>query len=131
MRKTTSTNAINERFLFQVCELNSALAIISGRWKSQLVYFISQGINRFNLLRKELPNISEQVLSRQLSELETHAILVKKEIPGTVPAGIEYVLTSKGQDLVPILQALCEWGKQYASGKPITVCPEAVLSPAS
>lgn len=125
MRKKNSTNSINEQFLFQVCELNSALSVISGRWKSQIVYSISQGNNRFHLLRKELPNISEQVLGRQLKELETHAIIVKKEIPETVPVGIKYVLTNKGLDLVPILESLCEWGKVYENGKEISVCPLA------
>ncbi|WP_437919700.1 winged helix-turn-helix transcriptional regulator [Sphingobacterium sp. LRF_L2] len=122
MRKENSTNAINEQFLFQVCELNSAIAMISGRWKSQIVYSISKGNNRFHLLRSELINISEQVLGRQLKELETHAILVKREIPETVPAGIEYILTSKEADLVPILEKLCDWGKTYADGKEILLC---------
>lgn len=125
MRKENSTNSINEQFLFQVCELNSALSVISGRWKSQIVYCISRGNNRFKLLKKELPNISEQVLGRQLKELETHAIIVKKSIPDTVPPGIKYVLTSKGNDLVPILESLCEWGKVYSEGKEIAVCPLA------
>ncbi|APZ47354.1 transcriptional regulator [Polaribacter reichenbachii] len=120
MRKIKSTNYTNEQFLFQVCELNSAIAMISGRWKSQIVYSISQGNNRFHLIQKELPNISETVLARQLKELETHAILVKNEIPNTVPVGIEYVLTNKGLDLVPILESLCDWGKLYANGKEIT-----------
>ena len=96
--------------------------MISGRWKSQIVYSISIGNNRFHLLKKELPNVSEQVLGRQLKELETHAIIIKKEIPDTVPAGIEYVLTNKGRDLIPILENLCNWGKTYAEGKAISVC---------
>ncbi len=121
MRKENSTNSINERFLFQVCELNSAISIISGRWKSQIVYSISQGNNRFHLLQKELPNISETVLARQLKELETHAILMKTKIPNTVPVGIEYILTNKGNDLVPILERLCDWGKLYSEGKEISV----------
>ncbi len=86
---------------------------ISGRWKSQIVYSISQGNDRFHLLKKELPNISEQVLGRQLKELETHAIIVKKKIPETIPAGIKYVLTNKGLDLVLILESFCDWGKTY------------------
>lgn len=96
--------------------------MISGRWKSQIVYSISEGNNRFHLLKKELSNISEQVLGRQLKELETHAILIKKEIPGTAPAGIEYILTNKGLELVPILQHLCNWAKEYEAGKAITAC---------
>lgn len=124
MRKLKSSNYINEQFLFQVCEINSAISMISGRWKSQIVYSISQGNNRFNLLLKELPNISETVLGRQLKELETHAILVKREIPDTVPTGIEYILTNKGKDLVPILESLCDWGKMYAEGKEILAFDE-------
>lgn len=122
MRKKESTNTINEQFLFQVCELNSAIAMISGRWKSQIVYSISQGNNRFHLLKKELPNISEQVLARQLKELGAHAIIVKKELPETVPIGIEYILTNKGLDLVPILERLCDWGKTYEKDKEILGC---------
>ena len=122
MRKETSTNAANEQFLFGICELNSAVSIISGRWKSQIIYSISEGNNRFHLLKKELPNISEQVLGRQLKELEIHKIIIKKEIPGTIPAGIEYILTNKGKDLVPILKNLCEWGKEYVDGKEILIC---------
>ena len=74
-------------------------------------------------MKKELPNISEQVLGRQLKELETHAVIVKKEIPETVPAGVKYILTNKGLDLIPILENLCDWGKTYAEGKEISVCP--------
>ncbi len=123
MRKMQSRNYANEQFLFEVCERNSAINMISGRWKGQIVYYIYQGNNRFHLLQKKLPGISETVLARQLKELESHAILVKMEIPDSIPAGIKYVLTNKGIDLVPILESLCDWGKLYAGGKEIFVCP--------
>jgi DNA-binding HxlR family transcriptional regulator len=121
MRKKQSSNFQNEQVLFQVCERNSAISIVSGRWKAQIVYFISKGADRFHLLQQKLPEISEPVLARQLKELEGHAILMKTEITGVVPAGIRYVLTNKGVDLVPILDSLCQWGKMYADGKPIAV----------
>jgi DNA-binding HxlR family transcriptional regulator len=113
MRKETSTNYINEEFLYETCELNSALSMISGRWKAQIVYSISKGNNRFTLLKTELPNISDQVLSRQLNELENHAILYKVVLPEFTPTRVEYHLTQKGRDVVPILEALCNWGKEY------------------
>ena len=128
MRKKQSSNYINEQFLFQVCERNSAISIASGRWKSQIIYYISQGNNRFHLLQQKLPNISETVLARQLKELETHAILVKMEIANTFPMGVKYVLTNKGLDLVPILDSLCNWGKMYAEGKGIFVSPDPKLN---
>jgi len=125
MRKKESSNYINEQYLFEVCERNSAINIISGRWKAQIVYYISKGNNRFHLLQQALPAVSETVLARQLKELETHAILVKREIPNTVPAGIIYLLTNKGMDLVPILDSLCIWGKLYADGKKIYVSSDS------
>ncbi len=125
MRKKQSSNYINEEFLSQVCERNSAISIISGRWKGQIIFCISQGHNRFHLLQQVLPKISETVLARQLKELETHAILVKREIPGTVPIGVKYILTNKGLDLVPVLDNLCQWGKAYAGGKEIFVPEDA------
>jgi DNA-binding HxlR family transcriptional regulator len=121
MRKKESSNYLNEQFLFQVCERNSAISIVSGRWKSQIVFHISQGNDRFHLLQQKLPNISEAVLARELKDLESHAILLKKKIPGTIPIGIQYILTNKGNDLVPILDRLCHWGKEYAEGKKIFV----------
>lgn len=117
MRKINSTNSINEQFLVQACSLNSALNIISGRWKCQIISTIFKGNNRFHLLKKELPNISEQVLGRQLKELESHSIVVKI----TIPVGIKYILTNKGNDLIPILQSLCKWDKTYSEGKEILV----------
>jgi DNA-binding HxlR family transcriptional regulator len=122
MRKKQSSNYLNEQFLSQVCERNSAISIVSGRWRSQIVFYISAGNDRFHLLLQKLPNISETVLARDLKELESHAIIVKREIPGTTPVGIQYILTNKGYDLLPILDSLCQWGKTYAGGKEITVC---------
>jgi DNA-binding HxlR family transcriptional regulator len=121
MRKEQSSNFINEQFLSRICERNSAISIVSGRWKSQIIFYISDGNNRFHLLQQKLPNISETVLARQLKELEAHAILVKREIYSKGPVGIKYVLTNKGVDLLPILDSLCNWGKLYASGKEIFV----------
>jgi len=127
MRKTQSSNYVNEQFLSQVCERNSAISIVSGRWKSQIIFYIHEGNNRFHLLQQKLPNISETVLARELKELETHAILVKMKMPDTVPVGVKYVLTNKGEDLVPILDSLCKWGKLYAAGKEIFIRSEYAL----
>ena len=128
MRKKQSSNYINEQFLFETCERNSAISIVSGRWKSQIIYYISQGNNRFHLLKQKLPAISETVLARQLKELESHAILVKREMADTVPTGVKYLLTNKGLDLVPILDSLCNWGKTYAEGKEIFVPADSNLT---
>lgn len=113
MRKEQSSNSINEQYLLTACGLNLAMSKISGRWKVHILVSIVNGYNRFNLLHKRIDNISEQVLGRQLKALEKDGIIVKKIIPETVPIGIEYSFSDKGKELMPILQALCDWGKQF------------------
>lgn len=113
MRKEQSSNSINEQYLFNACGLNSALSKISGRWKAQILLSIANGHNRFNILHKKIDNISEQVLGRQLKALENDGIIVKKTIPETIPVGVEYSFSDKGKELLPILQALCDWGKHF------------------
>ncbi len=113
MRKENSTNAINEKYLHNICALNVAIDAIGSRWIAQIVYSISKGFNRFHLLNEELPNISEQVLSRKLNRLEAQNILNKDVLPNTIPIGIQYTLTSKGEDLIPILKRLCEWERSH------------------
>lgn len=113
MRKEQSTNFENEQFLLSVCEINYTLNVISSRWSAQIIYWIYKGYNRFHLLKNELPQISDQVLGRKLKELEDNKVLIKKIIPKTVPMGIEYILTEKGDKLIPILKDMCKWAQQY------------------
>lgn len=115
MRKEQSTNFINEQYLVATCGLNLALNKISGRWKAQILLSIYMGNNRFNTLYKNLENISEPVLGRQLKALEKDALIVKRILPNTTPVGIEYTFTDHGFKLLPILDELCKWGQQYAS----------------
>lgn len=51
------------------------------------------------------------MLSTQLKELESHEIITRKEYP-QVPPKVEYSLTPKGQSLIPIVIAMCNWGKE-------------------
>lgn len=113
MRKINSTNTINEKYLFASCEVNSALSVISGRWKVQILLSIYNGNDRFYLLKKDLANISEQVLSRQLKDLVKNGLITKMTIPDTIPIGIEYSLSDKTLTLLPILDQLCAWGKNW------------------
>jgi DNA-binding HxlR family transcriptional regulator len=108
MNKETSTNAENKAFLLRSCRINGALNFISGRWKALIIIHIFEGTNRFSLLKKELHGISDQVLGRQLKELENDKLVVKTIIP-EVPVRVEYYLTPKGEALLPILEALSRW----------------------
>lgn len=108
MIKETSSNAANKAFLFKSCRINAALDSISGRWKALILIHISEGTNRFSLLKQVLPGISDQTLGKQLKELEKDQLL-SKTIITEVPVRVDYHLSAKGTALLPILADLSSW----------------------
>ncbi|MBC9932294.1 winged helix-turn-helix transcriptional regulator [Chitinophaga qingshengii] len=107
MIKENTSNAANRQFLYKVCRINGALDMIAGRWKGLILIHISEGQNRFSLLKQLLP-VSDQVLGKQLRELEADKLISKTVIP-EVPVRVDYQLTEKGKAVIPILEALAEW----------------------
>jgi DNA-binding HxlR family transcriptional regulator len=113
MRKENSTNAINEEYLMNICDFHYVLQLIGGRWKAQILFAIAQGYNRFSLLKKEMPNISDQVLGRQLKSLEKDDLIYKKPIHNSIPPGVEYIFTDKANSLIHPLRELCHWAEDF------------------
>jgi DNA-binding HxlR family transcriptional regulator len=111
MVKENSSNALNKAFLLDSCRINGALDMISGRWKALIIIHISEGTNRFSLLKNVLPGISDQALGKQLKEMEAD-LLLNKEIIAEVPVRVDYHLTDKGNALLPILTDLSNWYDQ-------------------
>jgi DNA-binding HxlR family transcriptional regulator len=91
-----------------------AAAIISSKWTPQLIYAMANGIHRFGELQKAVGGINPRTLSARLDELEATGIVAKTAF-AEVPPRIEYSLTQKGMDLLPILQQMVEWGSKYAT----------------
>jgi DNA-binding HxlR family transcriptional regulator len=84
MRKTGSTNHLNETALAAICPMHNVMKVLGGRWKIALLYFIHQEHNRFSLLQKKMPFITTKMLSQQLKELEQDHLIIRKvyaEIP--------------------------------------------------
>jgi DNA-binding HxlR family transcriptional regulator len=63
-------------------------------------------------LKKAIPNISEKMLIQHLKELEADKLILRKAMP-VVPPHVEYSLTDQGQELTPILGAMCTWAEKY------------------
>lgn len=91
-----------------------AAAIISSKWTPQLIYAMANGVHRFGELQKEVGGINPRTLSARLDELEAAGIVAKTPF-AEVPPRIEYSLTQKGLDLLPILEQMVEWGSKYAT----------------
>ncbi|MBW1294823.1 winged helix-turn-helix transcriptional regulator [Aquimarina litoralis] len=109
MRKITSTNFENEKFLEYDCPFITTLRFIGKRWKPAVLWKINQGYIRFKLLKQVLPLISDKMLSATIREMETDGI-IQKEVFDEVPLRVEYKLTEFGKELLPILKEMNEWG---------------------
>jgi DNA-binding HxlR family transcriptional regulator len=96
------------------CPVEATLELIGGKWKGLLLYRLMDGTQRFNGLRRALPDITQRMLTRQLRELEA-AGLVKRVVYAEVPPRVEYSLTPLGTSLRPIITALRSWGEGYLS----------------
>ncbi len=109
MRKKTSSNFQNEKFLEYECPFMATLRFIGKRWKPAVIWKINEGNNRFKLIKEVLPHISDKMLASTISELESDKIIQKK-VYNEVPLRVEYVLTKFGKELLPILNEMNNWG---------------------
>ncbi|MCQ5245864.1 MULTISPECIES: helix-turn-helix domain-containing protein [Lactobacillus] len=98
------------------CPVESTLQIISGKWKSVIIYHLIKQKNcRFNELQKLMPNCSRRMLSLQLKELENDQIISKTVYP-SVPPKTSYRLTNLGNSLTPLILEMEKWGVKYNLG---------------
>lgn len=88
------------------------LNIISGKWKPAIISALFRGPKRPRDLKEGLPDATTRVLTQQLKELEEDGIISRK-IYEEVPPKVEYFLTDLGNTLLPVVNALNEWGKNY------------------
>lgn len=95
------------------CPVESTLQIISGKWKSVIIYHLIKQKNcRFNELQKLMPNCSRRMLSLQLKELENDQI-ISKTVYTSVPPKTSYRLTNIGNSLTPLILEMEKWGVMY------------------
>lgn len=95
------------------CEKELTLNIIGGKWKMLIMWHLGKtGTKRFGELKTLIPGITQRMLTNQLRELEEDEI-VHREVYPVVPPKVEYSLTKNGESLMPILDAMYEWGKNY------------------
>lgn len=91
--------------------VDATLDIISGKWKTAILCNLGTGSMRTNELRRQLPGISQRILTKQLKELEGKNIIARKVYP-EVPPRVEYSLTENGKSLRQILLLMSHWGEQ-------------------
>jgi DNA-binding HxlR family transcriptional regulator len=96
------------------CPVEATLDVIGGKWKGVILYKLLKRPRRFSEVKRELPAITQRMLTLQLRELEEDGI-VHREIYKEIPPKVEYSLTEFGKTLEPILLAMLTWGDHYTS----------------
>lgn len=94
------------------CPAERAIYFLGGKWKIIILFYLfNNKIVRFNKLKKELKTITQQMLSKQLKELEIDGI-INREVHQVVPPKVEYSLTEFGLSVIPILKSFSDWNKK-------------------
>lgn len=96
----------------QDCPVTATMSLIGGKWKILILHLINNDINRFGKMGMMLKEISKQMLTTQLRELENDGIIQRKIYP-EIPPRVEYFLTMKGQSLLPIIEMMRDWGNEH------------------
>ncbi|MDL2236333.1 helix-turn-helix transcriptional regulator [Christensenellaceae bacterium OttesenSCG-928-K19] len=96
------------------CPVTALISMLQGKWKSPVLYAMSlNDIVRFGELKKEVPGVTNTMLTTTLRELEADG-LVHREQFNEIPPHVEYSLTEKGKNLFPVFYEMLKWGLKYA-----------------
>ncbi len=92
------------------CCTSVTMGIIGGKWKTVILFYLIEKPLRYNELRKKMNGVTERTLSLQLKDLEEDGIIERTVYTTKPPLKVEYALTDFGKTLIPLLQAIANWG---------------------
>lgn len=94
------------------CPVGVTLSLISNKWTFLILHELGSDAKRPSALKRSLEGISQKVLTENLRSMEEHGLICRKSY-NEVPPKVEYSLTDLGSSLLPILDEMYVWGKQY------------------
>lgn len=112
MQKKTEEPRTQETCTKAMLPVKDALDILNGKWKLQIIVSLSFGNKRFSQMAKEIPGITDKMLSKELRELEMNE-LVKRTVYDAVPVVVEYSMTAYGKTLEKLIDELQQWGIRH------------------
>ena len=104
--------------MFPDCPIRNILARISDKWSLLVIYTLDkagQEAIRFKQLQREIPDISQKMLTVTLRTLEEDGYVTRTVYP-EVPPRVEYALTPRAYSLLPHVNALIDWALENADG---------------
>ena len=96
----------------EACPVARSLDVIGDRWTVLVIRDLVLGRSKFKDLLESLEGISPNLLAERLKRLEEQEI-VERVFYSDHPPRAEYCLTEKGNELIPVLRAIAEWGYKY------------------
>jgi DNA-binding HxlR family transcriptional regulator len=93
------------------CPVTATMELIGGKWKILILHLINNDINRFGKMNMMLRDVSKQMLTTQLRELENDG-LIERKIYAEIPPRVEYFLSERGKSLMPVIEAMKYWGAE-------------------
>ena len=95
----------------QYCPVSLASEVLAERWTILIILALCEGSSRFNRLQRALPRISASTLAQRLRSLEESRVISKQK--NVVGGTVEYQLTDSGEDLIPIVKQIGQWGQRW------------------
>jgi DNA-binding HxlR family transcriptional regulator len=99
------------------CCASVTMGIIGGKWKTVILYHLMEGSLRYSELRKKMECVTERTLSIQLKKLEEDGIIKRTVYNEKPPLRVEYKLSKLGKTLIPLLNAIADWGDYVLQNK--------------
>ena len=106
------------------CPVELSLELLGGKWKPVILARLKQGPMRYSDLRRQIPALSDKMLTQRLSDLKAAGLVEQSGDAGAGP----YRLSARGETLKPVLQALYDWGRDQAAVLPVRVDPASLPS---
>lgn len=95
--------------LYPNCPIRNVISRFGDKWSMLVLFTLHKyGVLRFRDLRRNIPDISQKMLTETLRKLEADG-LVKRKVYPEVPPKVEYRLTGRAETLVPLLSSLLHW----------------------
>jgi DNA-binding HxlR family transcriptional regulator len=110
------------------CPVTATADIISGKWTILVIRDLAEGRTRFCELERSLAGISPRTLSLRLRALEEQGIVERHTFP-EVPPRVEYSLTAKGGALLPLIEDMRKYGREYLGVDDCAVTPDSEHAP--
>ncbi len=102
-----------EEELIHECPDIYTFNLLGGKWRLPIIWMLANyGDQRYNELKRRLKGITNIMLTRSLLELEDHGLVIRTDYNEKSPR-VEYSLTDKARELLPALDIISVWGREF------------------